>query len=70
LDKEIKGGIGNYRFSIYLAQSRAENNANKICKTIGERCNGVERQNVFSNIREKISLVFYCDIKHEWGKKS
>jgi hypothetical protein len=30
----------------------------------------MERENVFSNISEKISLVFYCEIKHAYGEES
>jgi hypothetical protein len=51
-------------------QSQVESNANKICKTLGERCNGAERLNVFSNISERSSLVFYCEKKHKRGKES
>jgi hypothetical protein len=53
-------------------QSQVESNANKIHKTLGERCNGAERQNVyvFSNINEMVSLLFYCEKKHERSKGS
>jgi hypothetical protein len=49
-----------------------EKNEKKICKmlVVRERCNGTERQKVFSNISEKSSLVFYCEMKHKWGKES
>jgi hypothetical protein len=33
-------------------------------------CNVIERQNVSSTISEMISLLFYCKMKHEWGKES
>jgi hypothetical protein len=29
-----------------------------------------ERQNIFPDVNVKISLKFYYEIKHEWGKKS
>jgi hypothetical protein len=53
-------------------RSQAESNANKTCKilVVRGRCSGIERQNVFSSISEKISFVFYCEMKHEWGKES
>jgi hypothetical protein len=38
-----------------------------ICKKIKERCNDIERQNLFSKIKEKISLIFYSDVKQEWA---
>jgi hypothetical protein len=50
-------------------QIQAESNANKIRKIIRERCNDRERNKLFSNIREKISLVFYCEMKRKWGKE-
>jgi hypothetical protein len=37
---------------------------------IGERCNGIERQTLFSIMSEKILFIFYQDIKHKWGRKS
>jgi hypothetical protein len=54
----------------YFWQNQTEINANKIRKINRERCNDTERQNVFLNIRKKISLVFYCEMKQEWGKGS
>jgi hypothetical protein len=52
---------------MYLA--KPEINANKICNVVTERCNDTERLKVFSNISEKISLVFYCEMKQESGKE-
>jgi hypothetical protein len=39
---------------------------------IRERCNDIERQNIFADVRVnvKISLSSYCKIKQEWGKES
>jgi hypothetical protein len=68
LGKEIKGGIGKIGLA-YIWQSQSEINVN-ICKIIRERCNDVGRQNIFLDINEKISLVFYCEMKYEWGKES
>jgi hypothetical protein len=37
-----------------------------ICKTIRERCNNIQRQNMLA-IHAKNSLTFYSQIKYEWG---
>jgi hypothetical protein len=56
----------------YIWLSQTDINANKACKIIKNRCNDirVERQNVFSNIIERIYLVFYREMKRKWGKES
>jgi hypothetical protein len=51
-------------------QSQTEINTNKVSIIMKERCCDIVRQNVFSNIREQISLVFYCVMKEKWGKDS
>jgi hypothetical protein len=51
----------------YIWHSHAQSNVNKVCKIIRERCKDVERQNLFSNISEKISFVYYCKIKQNLG---
>jgi hypothetical protein len=33
-------------------------------------CNGIEIQNLFSNVNEKILFVFYCEVKHKCGKEN
>jgi hypothetical protein len=38
-----------------------------IFKKNKERCNDIERQNLFANIRENMLLIFYRDIKFEWA---
>jgi hypothetical protein len=38
-----------------------------ICKIIKERYNDIERQNLFVNIKEKKSLIFYSEMKQEWA---
>jgi hypothetical protein len=53
----------------YIWQSQSEINVS-VCKIIREICNDIERQNIFSTINENISLVFYCEMKHDWGKQS
>jgi hypothetical protein len=40
-----------------------------ICKKIKERCNDIERQNLFSKIKEKSSLIFYSEMKQEWARE-
>jgi hypothetical protein len=40
-----------------------------ICKKIKERCNDIERQNLFSEIKEKSSLIFYSEMKQEWARE-
>jgi hypothetical protein len=40
-----------------------------IRKTIRERCNDIQRQNMFADINVKTSLTFYSQIKYEWGKE-
>jgi hypothetical protein len=67
LGKEIKRGTGKDRLSMYLAKPTGYGN---ICNKIRERCNDVERQNIFSEVNVKVSLSFYCEMKQEWGKDS
>jgi hypothetical protein len=33
------------------------------------RCNDIEKHNLFSRLSEKISLVFYQEMKQEWGRE-
>jgi hypothetical protein len=33
------------------------------------RCDDIERQNLFSRMSEKISLVFYQEMKQEWDRE-
>jgi hypothetical protein len=41
----------------------------RICKKKKETCSDVERQNLCTNMREKASLIFYCDMKFEWARE-
>jgi hypothetical protein len=34
-----------------------------------ERCNDIERQNWFANIKQKRSLIFYSEMKQEWARE-
>jgi hypothetical protein len=38
-------------------------------KKIKARCNDIERQNLFSRIKEKRSLIFYSEMKQEWARE-
>jgi hypothetical protein len=37
-----------------------------ICKNIKERCNDVEGQNLFANMRDSRPLILYSEMKTEW----
>jgi hypothetical protein len=55
----------------YIWEDPKENSASRICKRIKERCNNIQRQNLFANTRENMALIFYCEMKLEWlGKKT
>jgi hypothetical protein len=38
-------------------------------KKIKARCNNIERQNLFSKIKGKRSLIFYSEMKQEWARE-
>jgi hypothetical protein len=48
-------------------QNQTENQGGRACKEIKQRRNDIERQNVFANLREKRSLIFYCEMKLLWA---
>jgi hypothetical protein len=50
--------------SAYIWQSQEENMSRK-SEIIKEIFNDIEKQNLFANIREKISLVFYSGKKRK-----
>jgi hypothetical protein len=52
----------------YIWQNQIKINVT-ICKTIRERCNDIQKQNMFADINAKISLTFYSQLKYEWGKE-
>jgi hypothetical protein len=66
--KKLKEELEKIRLA-YIWQSQSEINVN-IWNIIRERCNDIERQNIFSGVNVKISLIFYCEMKYEWGKES
>jgi hypothetical protein len=45
------------------------NTANGVGKKIKERCSDIKRQNLFAEIKEKWSLIFYGEIKQEWARE-
>jgi hypothetical protein len=53
----------------YIWVDPKENSVSRICKQIKERCSDTKRQNLFANIREKRSLIFYYNMKLEWARK-
>jgi hypothetical protein len=36
---------------------------------VKERCNDMERQNIFANFPDKSSLTLYREVNFSWGKK-
>jgi hypothetical protein len=62
--KEELGKIG----SACIWQNQVGINVN-MCNKIREKCNDIERQNIFSDVNAKISLLSYCQMKHEWGNE-
>jgi hypothetical protein len=50
-------------------QSQYEYNNSAIYRVVKGRCNDIEKQNLFSRLSEKISLVFYNEMKQEWDRE-
>jgi hypothetical protein len=54
-------------------QDPKENSVSRNCITVKERCSDIERYrmilNLYANMREKRSLIFYCEEKLEWVKE-
>jgi hypothetical protein len=40
-----------------------------MCRVVKGRCDDIERQNLFSRLSEKISFVFYQEMKQEWERE-
>jgi hypothetical protein len=51
----------------YIWHDPKENSVSRTCKQIKERCNDTERQNLFANISEDMSFIFYSDMQLEVG---
>jgi hypothetical protein len=45
------------------------NNSSAIDRVVKGRCNDIEKQNLFSRLSGKISLVFYQEVKQEWERE-
>jgi hypothetical protein len=58
-----------YRRILYIWHDLSVNTVSGICKKIKERCNNIERQNLFSKIKVKSSLIFYSEMKQEWARE-
>jgi hypothetical protein len=53
----------------YMWHSQHEWDTSRLRRIIRERCNDTERQNLSLIISEKISLVFYQEMKQKWGRE-
>jgi hypothetical protein len=51
----------------YIWHSQQEWGTSRLRRIIRERCNDIERQNLSSIMSEKVSLVFYQEMKQKWG---
>jgi hypothetical protein len=54
----------------YIWQGQQENNINRINRIIKERCKGTEGSDLLSEVRERISLAFYNEMKQRWQKEA
>jgi hypothetical protein len=52
----------------YIWQNQMEINVN-IRKTVRERCNDTQKQNMFADLNVKMSLTLSRQVKCEWGKE-
>jgi hypothetical protein len=50
-------------------QNQYEHNNSAMYRMVKGRCDDIERQNLFSRLSEKISLVVYQEMKQEWGRE-
>ncbi|KDR23460.1 hypothetical protein L798_08662 [Zootermopsis nevadensis] len=53
----------------YIWQDPQGRSVGRTCEILKERCNAIERQNVFDKIREKISLALYGEMKSGSGRQ-
>jgi hypothetical protein len=51
----------------YIWHGQQEWDTSRLRRIIRERCNNIERQNLSSITSEKMSLVFYQEMKQKWG---
>jgi hypothetical protein len=61
--KKLKGELERIELA-YIWQSQAENNANKLCKILRERCNDIERQCIFEHMwKEFFGILLQNEIR-------
>jgi hypothetical protein len=53
----------------YIWYSQQEWDTSRLRRIIRERCNDIERQNLFLIMSEKMSLVFYKEMKQKWSRE-
>ncbi|KDR17814.1 hypothetical protein L798_08243 [Zootermopsis nevadensis] len=53
----------------YIWQDPQGRSVGRTWEILKERCNAIERQNVFAKIREKRSLALYGEMKSGWGRQ-
>jgi hypothetical protein len=54
---------------VYIWNSQQEWDTSRLRRIIRGRCNDIERQNLSSIMSEKMSLVFYQEMKQKWGRE-
>jgi hypothetical protein len=64
--KEELGSIG----LVYIWRSQQKWDTGRLRRIIRERCNYIKRQNLFSIMSEKRSLVFYQEMKQKWVREA
>jgi hypothetical protein len=64
--KKMKEEVGSIGLA-YIWYSQQEWDTSRLTRRV--RCNDMERQNLFSILSEKMSLVFYQQMKQKWGRE-
>jgi hypothetical protein len=63
LDEKSERVIGKNWNDICWLNKYEYNNNNAMYRVVKGRCNDIEKQNLFSRLSEKISLLFYQEMK-------
>jgi hypothetical protein len=63
--EESETGIEKIGLASVWQNQYEHNNNSAMYRAVKGRCNDIEKQNLFSRLSEKISLVFYQEIKQE-----
>jgi hypothetical protein len=50
-------------------QNQYEHNNSAMYRVVKGRCDDIKKSEFFPRLSEKISLVFYQEIKQEWGRE-